>query len=150
VRAADQFHAGIVVDDVEAALADLTDLFGYRWCERISVTTPVVLPAGDAAVDLSFAYSMSTPRLEVIQSVPGTLWTPVPGSGIHHLGYWSDDLAADSALLSQRGYEAEASGVRPDGVPYWAYHRRPGGPRIEIVSRELQPNLEQYWATGSI
>ncbi len=41
MRAADHFHAGIVVDDLEACLADLTELFGYEWCEPISVSTPV-------------------------------------------------------------------------------------------------------------
>ena len=30
MRAADQFHAGIVVDDLEASLADLAELFGYE------------------------------------------------------------------------------------------------------------------------
>ncbi len=30
----------------------------------------------------------------------------------------------------------------------WAYHRSPHGPRIELVSRGLQPGLEQYWSSG--
>jgi len=149
VRATDQFHAGIVVDDLEGAQAELTELFGYQWCAPIAVSTPVTLPAGDMVLDLVFAYSMDTPRLEVIRSIPETLWTPVPGSGIHHLGYWSDDVATDSSLLTGHGFPAEATGTRPDGPPSWAYHRRPDGPRIEIVSRDLQPALEQYWATGS-
>ena len=149
MRAADQFHAGIVVDDLEASLIDLAELFGYEWCEPISVSTPVVLSDGDIMVDLRFTYSVTSPRLEVIRSVPGTLWTPVTGSGIHHLGYWSDDVAADSARLAGRGYAPEATGLRPDGVAFWAYHRSPGGPRIEIVSRDVQPSLEQYWAAGT-
>ncbi len=149
MRAADQFHAGIVVDDLEPSLVDLADLFGYEWCEPISVSTPVVLPEGEIMLDLRFTYSVTSPRLEVIRSVPGTLWTPVMGSGIHHLGYWSDDVAADSALLEGQGYAAEATGLRPDGFPFWAYHRSRGGPRIEIVSRQVQPSLEQYWSAGS-
>ena len=147
-RAEDQFHAGIVVDDRTATQADLTELFGYEWCAPISVSIPVELPTGSMVLDLTFAYSMTTPRLEVIQSVPETLWTPVPGSGIHHLGYWCDDVAAESALLAQRGYVAEATGAGTEGASSWAYHRGPDGPRIEIVSRQLQPGLEQYWATG--
>ena len=42
-------------------------------------------------------YSRNAPRVEVIQSVPGTLWVPAVGSGIHHIGYWSDDIARDAA-----------------------------------------------------
>jgi hypothetical protein len=84
----------------------------------------------------------------VIQSIPGTLWTPGPGSGIHHLGYWSDDVAADAALLGSRGYPAEATGVRPDGTAVWAYHRSPSGPRRELVSRGLEAGLGRYWESG--
>ena len=49
-------------------------------------------PSGDVELDLRFAYSATEPRLEIIRSVPGSLWVPAPGSGIHHLGYWSDDV----------------------------------------------------------
>ncbi len=149
MRAEDQFHAGIVVDNREEAQAELTELFGYQWCEPIAVATPVTLPEGDTVIDLEFAYSVSTPRLKMIQSIPETLWTPVPGSGIHHLGYWSDDVATDSALLARHGYAAEATGTRPGAGPHWAYHHAPGRVRIEIVSRQLQTALEQYWTAGS-
>jgi len=55
-----------------------------------------VLPDGEATLDLVFTYSKTEPRVEVIQSMPGTLWVPAEDSGIHHLGYWSDDVAADA------------------------------------------------------
>ena len=148
MKAADQFHVGIVVDDLDAALTDFAALFGHEWCPKLSVSTPVVLPDGEATLDLVFTYSKTEPRVEVIQSMPGTLWVPAEDSGIHHLGYWSDDVAADAALLTARGYPAEAAGVRPDGTAVWAYHRGASGPRIEIVSRDIAPGLEQYWASG--
>jgi hypothetical protein len=108
----------------------------------------VVLPAADIRLDLRFAYSATAPRVEVIQSVPGTPWVPARGSGLHHAGYWSDDPTADAARLVSSGYAEEARGVRPDGAPVWTYHRSPNGPRVELVSRELQPGLEQYWSSG--
>jgi hypothetical protein len=150
MRAADHFHVGIVVDDFDAALDDLSHLFGHEWCPALSISTPVVLPEGETTLDLVFTYSTTTPRVEVIQSIPGSLWTPAPGSGIHHLGYWSDDVAADAARLTARGYGVEATGVRPDGTAVWAYHRKASGPRIELVSRDLLPGLEQYWASGQL
>ena len=103
MKAADQFHVGIVVDDLDAALADLSALFGHEWCPKLSVSTPVVLPDGEATLDLVFTYSRTEPRVEVIQSMPGTLWMPAEGSGIHHLGYWSDDVAADAAASDSSG-----------------------------------------------
>jgi hypothetical protein len=147
VKAGDQFHTGIVVDDLDSTLSSLSALFGYEWCAEIGGPLPVKLPTGDAILDLRFAYSRSVPRLEIIRTVPGSLWEPAAGSGIHHLGYWSDDVAADSAALAGKGYAVEATGVQPDGVPYWAYHRGASGPRIELVSRTVQAGLEQYWAT---
>ena len=144
MRAADQFHTGVVVPDLEAALAELTALFGCEWCDEVRVDQPVRLPTGDTTVELQFRYSRSTPRREVIQQQPGTLWMPAD-SGLHHLGYWSDDVAADSAALEQAGNVHEASGTGPDGSPTWAYHRSPTGPRIELVSRALEPFLALMW-----
>ena len=149
MKAADLFHTGIVVDDLDAALAEMTELFGYEWCDEIHVDQPVQLPSGGTTVEFRFRYSRSSPRLEVIEHRPGTLWIPAGGpggSGIHHLGYWSDDVAADSAALQGKGYAFEASGTGPDGGPAWAYYRGPDGPRIELVSRSLEPFMAMMWA----
>lgn len=148
MKGADQFHVGIVVDDLDAALSELTDLFGYAWCPQLAVETPVRLPTADIMLDLRFTYSATTPRVEVIRSVPGTPWVPATGSGLHHVGYWSDDLEGDAARLVARGYAEEAKGVRDDGAAVWSYHRSAHGPRIELVSREIEPGLTQYWASA--
>ena len=94
MRPADQFHVGIVVDDLDRALGDLSARFGYRWADEIHVDQPVQLPHGTATVEFRFRYSRDAPRLEIIEARPGTLWVPARDSGIHHLGYWSDDIAA--------------------------------------------------------
>jgi glyoxalase/bleomycin resistance protein/dioxygenase superfamily protein len=148
---ADQFHIGIVVEDFESSLAELSELFGYEWCDEMTNPTDVVYADGSTAViPTSFAYSMNAPRLEVIRAVPGTLWEPAAGSGVHHMGYWSDDIEAESASLARRGWAREVVGRRPTGEVYWAYHRHGNGPRIELVTRALQPTLEQYFATGKV
>lgn len=150
MRAEDQFHVGIVVDDIDATVAQLADLLGYEWCDEIVAPTPVSLATGDAIVEFRFRYSRSTPRLEIIQAVPRTLWTPAAGSGIHHLGYWSDDVARDSAALEAQGIPREAAGTRPDGALSWVYHRAASGPRIELVATDLRVVLERYFATGKV
>jgi hypothetical protein len=61
-----------------------------------------------------------------------------------------DDVAVGSAELERRGYAVEVVGRRPDGAAYWAYHRSPSGPRVELVSRQLRPTLEGHFATGSV
>jgi hypothetical protein len=111
----------------------------------VEASTTVAFPTGESVVEFRFAYSMDTPLLEVIRSIPGTLWAPVAGSGIHHLGYWCDDVDAVSASLDRRGLAREAAGVQPDGSATWAYHRGPTGPRIELVSSGLRPLMERWW-----
>jgi hypothetical protein len=148
VNGSDQFHVGIVVDDLDAALEDLGSLFGYEWCPVFAIETPVVLPEGEIMADLSFVYSKTEPRVELIRAMPGTPWVRAADSGIHHAGYWTEDIAVDGRKLDARGYAEEARGVLPDGTPIWAYYRSPKGPRIELVSRQLRSGLEQYWASG--
>ena len=148
---ADLFHIGIVVDDFESTLAELAALFGYRWCEEMRNPTNVVYADGSAGVvPSSFVYSMNAPRLEIIRTLPGTLWVPAAGSGVHHLGYWCDDVEAQSTELQRRGFVAEVTGVRPGGDPFWAYLRHGSGPRVEIVDRQLHPILERYFSTGKV
>jgi hypothetical protein len=145
VNGTDQFHVGIVVDDVDATLSEMTALHGYEWCNEIAMSIPVWLPDGDAVIGLRMVYSRTTPRVEIVQSIPGTVWHPVAGSGIHHLGYWSDDVQSDRELLRARGYHLEAAGISGDGATAWAYLHRDGRPRIELVSRSLQEGLQMLW-----
>ena len=151
MKAADLFHNGIVVSDFEASLDRLTELFGYEWCDELRAEQPVTLANGDTVtLELCFRYSMTEPRLEIIRPIPGTLWMPAEGSGIHHLGYWSDDVPADGAALEAQGFAREAAGMGPDGNPFWTYHRAADGPRIELVSSMAKAAMEQYWSTGKV
>ena len=141
----DQFHIGIVVEDLDAGLAELGALLGHEWGPEVDVEQPVRLPDGATTVRFRFRYSRTTPRLEVIQAQPGTLWTPATGSGIHHLGWWSDDVVGDGARLVAAGYALEVAGEDGQGTRSWAYHRSPAGPRIELVSRELEAPMAGLW-----
>lgn len=143
----DLYHTGIVVEEFEGALARLTDAAGYRWCEEAAVEQTVWTPGGDETVPIRFAYSMSEPRVEVIEAVPGTVWTP-SDSGIHHLGYWSEAVDRDLDRLVGLGMEIEVKSVLPDGSTLWAYCRETWGPRVELVSRSLEPMMTTWFATG--
>ncbi|MBA2947806.1 VOC family protein [Streptomyces himalayensis] len=146
MKAEDQFHLGIVAEDFEATMAVLSSLFRYEWGEEVGGPIPVALPTGEAVLELRCAYSVTTPRLEIIRSIPGTLWEPATGTGIHHIGYWSDDVAADSAELVRHGYVTEATRTGPDGTPFFTFHRSANGFRVELVSRAAQPGLQRCWA----
>jgi catechol 2,3-dioxygenase-like lactoylglutathione lyase family enzyme len=139
VRPGDCYHVGLVVDDIDAAAARFTAAAGYRWTKRVEATLSVTAADGDVEVPFSFIYSVEAPHLELIQEVPGTIWTAPPGGAAHHLGYWVDDLAAAAAQLEHAGYRLEA---RPSGetLSMFAYYTDPSGIRIEIVDRALFPD----------
>ena len=75
---------------------------------------------------MKMVYSGAEPRLELLQTVPGTVWTPAD-SGVHHLGYWSDDVESDLATLESNGMTLEVKSYNPDGsgTLLWAYAKGP-------------------------
>lgn len=148
MRATDQFHLGIVAEDTAATTAALSALFGYEWGPEAGSVSQVTLPAGEMTVELRCVFSITVPRLEVVRAIPGTFWEPVAGGGIHHIGYWSDDLTADAAELTAQGYVTEVSRQGPDGKPFFAFLRSDRGFRIELVSRVAETGLSQLWCRG--
>ncbi|MDF3142823.1 MULTISPECIES: VOC family protein [unclassified Streptomyces] len=146
LRPEDQFHVGIVAEDFEATQAQLSSLFGFEWTQAMGAATEVELPTGAAVIDFACVYSRTSPRVEIVRKVPGTLWEPTPGSGIHHFGYWSDDVSADTAELERHGWVIEATRKGPDGALFFAFLRSARGFRVELVDRKARPSLERIWA----
>ena len=149
MRPEDLYHTGIVVEDLDATRRWLTALAGYRWCDEYAGDQVVETGGGQLTVPLRFAYSRSEPRLELIEAVPGTVWEPA-ASGVHHLGFWSADVDRDVATLVRSGRELEVRASLPDGSTRWAYCGGVGGPRIELVSRMLEPMMAAWFATGRL
>jgi catechol 2,3-dioxygenase-like lactoylglutathione lyase family enzyme len=148
MKTEDLYHTGIVVDDLDATSTWFTQIAGHRWTEAVSADVDVETPAGHATIPMRIAYSLEEPRLELIQTAPGTLWVPAD-SGVHHIAYWSDDVDSDVATLQANGAEVEVWAPLPDGSWLWAYCRGPGGPRIELVNKVMQPVISQWWAAGA-
>ena len=136
---ADNYHVGLVVPDMSSATARLSAASGYTWTKPVEASLSVTTDAGDVEVPFSFVYSIEAPHLEVIQEVPGTIWTASTSGAAHHLGYWVDDLVSAAAGLEMAGFALEA---RPSGeqLSTFAYFLDPAGVRIEIVDRALFPD----------
>jgi lactoylglutathione lyase len=149
VKPENLYHSGIVVDDFDATLDWFTKVAGYRWTDVVEVDQVAQTPDGEVTIPMRMAYSGDAPRVEIIQTAPGTIWVPAD-SGVHHLGYWSDDVESDLATLESNGMRYEAKSYNPDGsgTLLWAYCKRPAGPRIELVSRAMEPFIEYWWSTA--
>jgi len=141
VPAESYFHVGMVVPALEPALAELGTLLGLTWQPTIEVDVPVHPETcgddrGDGTVHLRFAYSNESPQLEVIEAAPGTPWELSEGSNLHHLGFCTDDLAADSDRFAASGCPMQVCMRSADGQHpvAFSYHRGLGI-RFELVER---------------
>lgn len=145
LRPEDFYHTGIIVPDLDAAMARLTALAGYRWITPVSYTLPFRTTSGSQEVTSTFVYSLQAPHVELIKEVPGTAWAAAPGNAIHHLGYWTDDLAESAKRLEDNGFAFEAT-ADTDGLnlALFAYYVDAAGTRIEIVDRALFPDFPAF------
>jgi hypothetical protein len=93
----------------------------------------------DLVLPTTMCYSVDAPHLELMQEVPGTIWECNEHSNLHHIGVWSDDLAADGATLRGSGCPMQFCGRAGDEAPAsFAYHRNDLGVRIEIVDGAMR------------
>ena len=86
LRPEDYYHTGIVVPDLDAAMARLSALAGYQWITPLTYTLPFRTANGTRELTSTFVYSLQSPHVELIQQVPDSPWTAAPGNSVHHLG----------------------------------------------------------------
>ena len=135
----DLFHTGIVVDDLDAAKQHFGRLLGVTWLEgggKVSMHTA----EGESPVVTKYAVSAEGPHhVELVQSVPETLYTSNGSSRAHHVGYWVDDVPAASDALARSGLThvvlISFGAGRP---PITAYHEAGDGFWIELVARSMK------------
>ncbi|WP_156690390.1 VOC family protein [Mycobacterium sp. Marseille-P9652] len=145
LRPEDCYHTGIVVPDLEAATARLTALAGYRWIKPMSYTLPFRTAAGSRELTSTIVYSLQSPHVELVQEVPGSPWTAAPGHAVHHLGYFTDNLAESGELLERQGFSLEMTADVPGSdLALFAYYVDRAGTRIEIVDRSLFPDFPAF------
>ena len=146
------FHVGVRVSDLDAAMQQLGPALGVRWAEpRDRDDQPVWTPGGGLErVPLRFCYSVDPPmHIELLESSGGSVWDAGDAPGTHHIGVWVDDVDAESERLVSLGWSLEACRSDPDadgthGI--FAYLQPPTGLLVEVVSREIQPFFEAWWA----
>ena len=140
------YHVGIVVEDLESAAAQLTDLLGVTWGTISEVGEMTVRgPDGsDRLVPLRCVYSTEAPRLELIEEIPGSIWVRNEHSNLHHIGVWAEGLAGESDRLAATQCPLQLAGVVGGDAPkMWAYHGGDLGVRIELVDVALRATMEQ-------
>ncbi len=140
------YHVGIVVPDVDAGRARFTQLLGAEWGPIVENDIEIRDGDGnDLVVPNRICYSTEPPYLELIQEVPGTPWVCNEHSNLHHIGFFTDALVADSGALTAVMCPLElldGHGAAPPST--FTYHRDPLGVRVEFVNVEIRPMMEQF------
>ena len=145
LRPEDLYHTGIVVPDLDTAMARLSALAGYRWINPLSYTLPFRTATGTRELTSTIVYSLQSPHVELLQEVPGSPWTAAPGNSVHHLGYFSDSLAESARALEDNGFTFEmTAAVSGSDLALFAYYIDAFGTRIEIVDRALFPDFPAF------
>jgi hypothetical protein len=146
LRSEDLYHTGIVVPDLDAAMARYTALAGYQWIKPLSYTLPFrTASAGTREFTSTIVYSMNSPHIELIQEVPESPWVAAPGNSVHHLGYFTDNLTDSARSLQDNGFTFEATAaVAGSELALFAYYVDSFGTRIEIVDRALFPDWPAF------
>jgi catechol 2,3-dioxygenase-like lactoylglutathione lyase family enzyme len=148
------FHTGVRVEDIDAAMAEMHDTLGVRWASvQHSSSRSLWMPDhGLEQVELTFVYSCDGPhRIELLQGAPGTVWDAGDHPGVHHMGVWSDDVAADTDAVVAAGWSVAAAAAPPeDGYGTFAYVQPPSGMIVELVSAAARPRFEAWWAGGDL
>jgi hypothetical protein len=137
------YHTGIIVDDVGEAVPRWAAMTGVPWggVFRGPVRVRTVADNETTTHQVTSAYSLDL-RLELVQLVPGSCWTVDGKPGIHHVGCWSEDIAADAARLQEEGWPVVAHGVADDGaLAGFSYHQTPDGVLLELVTVQARALL---------
>jgi hypothetical protein len=150
LRPEDLYHTGIVVPDLDAAMARLSALADYRWINPLTYTLPFRTASGTRELTSTVVYSVQAPHVELLQEVPGSPWTAAPGNSVHHLGYFTDNLADSARMLDDNGFTFEMTAdVSGSELALFAYYIDACGTRIEIVDRALFPDFPAFLRSAS-
>ena len=148
------YHTGIRVPDLPTAMAEMGESLGVTWAAPVdnpgqSIWTP---EDGQQSLPLKFVYSCEGPQhIELLEGPAGSIWDGREAPGVHHVGVWVDDVAAETERVLANGWRLAAAGLSPDeGYGGYTYVVPPSGTIVELVNGALLPRFETWWAGGSL
>src|ERR1700761_4262833 len=98
------FHVGVIVEDIDAAIEELSRALGLEFNEPHESTY------GDSHIKVCYSLQ-GPPFLELIQGEPGSMWSTTGGPHADHVGYFVDDLAGTMDHLVESGSPIDIDGT---------------------------------------
>jgi catechol 2,3-dioxygenase-like lactoylglutathione lyase family enzyme len=141
------WHIGIAVPDLEQGKKEPGDVFGLSWRPtRVRRLTLIDADRRPQAAECHVAFSLGGPfAVEVWQAIPGTPLDMPESGGVHHIGYWADDMAAEARRLDALGFPSFAmAGSTP------LLNRGPAGTLVELCDLHSdRPSLRDLFPPGA-
>jgi hypothetical protein len=142
------YHVAWVVPHLADAMQSFGAV-GLRWASPVVRTINMQTPTTEPTqISISVTYSIDDPmHVELIEHCPNSPWQMETHGTPHHLGWWTDDLRSDIAMLVGEGHQLQSWMVGEDGQPSrFAYLLNDQGVRVELVDRQAEPQLRAWWS----
>jgi hypothetical protein len=135
------YHVGLATCGLESAMAGLGPMAGTDWSVmRAGVEPGLGTPAGPVPWTVRTVHSCQGPlHIELLEGSPGSIWETPLTTCVHHVGYWSDDIAGDIERLGHEGWSLELSLFAGGRPVEFAYLSKAGSIRIELVDLARRP-----------
>jgi hypothetical protein len=131
------FHVGLVVEDLDAAMKELSAATGLQWAKVVT------REIGDWTYRLVYSRT-GPPYVELVEGGEGTPWDVSNGPRLDHLGWWIGDVDAELERLAAVGVPVERD-LRQLGSA--AFVKAPAsGLKIELIGRDRRSRFEQMFS----
>jgi catechol 2,3-dioxygenase-like lactoylglutathione lyase family enzyme len=134
-------QVGVVVKDLDKAIEYYSSVFGIEPFRKTEVLLPKAEVRGKPCqLPLKLAFArLGEISLELIQAEPGEniYWEFLQskGEGLHHLGFYVEDLNTELAPLKAKGVQVLQSGVTDGGGFAYLDSTAFGGSILELIQR---------------
>lgn len=142
------YHIGMVVHDIEAAIARLSRLGISGWGPVIPLEVPD--RAGGQAFSVRVSFAAAGPiQFELVEPTgpsPMSAFLAERGEGVEHFGYRVDDLDGAVERARSAGMKVELT-VRDENGTAVVFASDPAmfGVHVELVRKEPQINIEGWF-----
>jgi len=149
VTATNLYHVGVLVEDLDAAMARFGEVLGLTFEEPRTLSlddhAEVISKGERIGGELRVVYSVEGPPfLELIQAHDHGVWGRHHGEGLHHIGSWQEGLREKLEEMAAAGIATEATiSIGEDLIAAYLEPTPVHQTRIELVGRrDSRPDVE--------
>jgi len=138
-------HTGLIVTDLDAAMAVYGDMFGYSWGGPFDSDSPLATCRGLLPRRTRVVISREKPRLELIEIIDATAYDTLPGQRHrpNHVAYAVQDVGLAVTTLEKAGFIRDLAGRDEIGDTF-AYMFDPNaGLHVEILAARIEALIAQ-------